>query len=395
MTILYINYWKLNDGLTLASTFPSLRVLCEMEKVDKIVFTTIERSGDFENTVLEELGGKVIHKPLFPLNIGPNILNKITDFVRFPQQLKAIAEEENIDLIIARGAPSGALALKLKKALDIPFYVESFEPHAQYMLEAGAWKAWDPRYIFEQKWEAEQKQIADGIVTVANKYADALVKLGVEKRRVYTIPCVVDSNQFAFSDDSRRATRKELSIPDKAMVGAYVGKFGGLYLDDEAFTLFAQCFKRFKDFHLLLLTAESKESIAQRAQKHGISMDKIKICFVQHAEVPQYLSASDFAFSLMIPSPSKAFCSPIKNGEYWANGLPIVCAEGLGDDSEIIKQEGGGALFHPDDSESMDKALDAIQKMIAQKNYRDHQVALAKKHRSPEIIREVYEKLFG
>ena len=61
------------------------------------------------------------------------MLNKINDFNYFPKQIIKYSHEKNINLIIARGAPSAVLAFKASKVLKIPFIVESYEPHADYM----------------------------------------------------------------------------------------------------------------------------------------------------------------------------------------------------------------------------------------------------------------------
>jgi hypothetical protein len=44
MTILYLAYWGVNDGLTSSTVFPHLEELCTFDKIDKIIFTTIERN---------------------------------------------------------------------------------------------------------------------------------------------------------------------------------------------------------------------------------------------------------------------------------------------------------------------------------------------------------------
>ena len=44
-SILFINYWGVEEGLTQATTLPSLNLLDQDPRVDKVVFCTIEREG--------------------------------------------------------------------------------------------------------------------------------------------------------------------------------------------------------------------------------------------------------------------------------------------------------------------------------------------------------------
>ena len=78
------------------------------------------------------------------------ILNKTKDFVEIPKLLEKIVLEYNINKVFARCSPAGALALKLHNKTKVPFIVESFEPHADYMLESKVWSMYDPKYYFQK-----------------------------------------------------------------------------------------------------------------------------------------------------------------------------------------------------------------------------------------------------
>ena len=121
------------------------------------------------------------------------------------------------------------------------------------------------------------------------------------------------------------------------------------------------------------------------------------VACVSHDEVPSYLSAADFAFALYRPSISKKYLSPIKNGEYWANGLPVILTEGIGDDSQIIDSEGGGVTFSLEGN-SLGKALERIEVIIKSGSREEVSKGIreiASRHRSFDIAREVYEKVYG
>ena len=157
MNILFIGYWSLNDGLTQSTILPHLKILARFPEIKKVIFTSIERNVIIDPHVFENK--IIVHKPIYSGNFPLNIINKIVDFIRFPNELVILCRVYKIDHIICRGAPAGSLGYLVYKRTGIPFSVESFEPHSGYMLESGTWKSWDPRYIMQKYWEGKQKNM--------------------------------------------------------------------------------------------------------------------------------------------------------------------------------------------------------------------------------------------
>jgi glycosyltransferase involved in cell wall biosynthesis len=394
--ILFLGYWSLHEPLTVATIFPHLRILQARPDVESICLVTIERGAEAKADLTLKLpfpNEKITFRPLVSEPSRFVLLNKTEDFVRFPKVLAALAAEHRSDFILARGAPAGALAYLVWQRTKLPFYVESFEPHAEYMREAGVWRSYDPRYLFQNHWENQQKKLAKGLMPVADNHKRLLVGEGVPAERIVTVPCSVDLNAFEFSAVQRHETRRELGIPATAPVGIYVGKFGGIYYDEEAFRVFAEAARQFgPEFRLIILTAHPAAEVTPKLQAAGLSLDHCIVKKVPHTQVPAHLSAADFAFVLSRPAPC---LSPIKVGEYWASGLPILLTENVGDDSDIIKKEGGGAVFNVTEPGSVAAGLQRIAAIMAQPGYRQQAVALARKYRSPERARDAYNHFFG
>lgn len=399
MRIIFLGYWGLHDGLTTSTVFPHLRLLQERADVEAIRLVTIERGTDAQAELKLELGFESSKISFEPLRSKPSrnvILNKIEDFTRFPQELMQQAQAFRPDFILARGSPAGALAYLVWRKTRLPFYVESFEPHADYMLESGVWRQYDPRYLFQRYWERRQKQLARGLMTVAENYRQQLITEGVPMQRIATVPCSVDTSQFAYSDIARQHVRERLGWVETAVVGVYVGKFGGIYYDEEAFSVFRAAADYFgTGFRLIILTPDSLHEVQAKLAAAGLAAGQVFVTKAAHQEVPDYLSAADFAFATIKPAPCRLFCSAIKIGEYWANGLPVLLPEGIGDDSDIIKQEGGGAIFHLDQPTSVPEALASVARQIAQPGYRQQVRHLAERHRSIELSRQAYVHFFG
>ena len=396
MRILFLGYWGLQDGLTVSTIFPHLRILQERPDVEAVRLVTIERGAEAQAELTFAPGfeaGKISFEPLRSRPGRNVILNKIEDFTRFPNELVKQVAEFRPDFMLARGTPAGSLAYLVWQKTKLPFYVESYEPHADYMLDSGVWGRYDPRYLFQRHWETKQKELALGLMPVAENYRQQLIREGVPAGRVVTVPCSVNADAFAFDAGARARVRQRLGWPAEAVVGVYVGKFGGIYYDEEAFEVFKMAAEYFGPaFRLLLLTPLPAGVVQNRLASVGLSPAQTYVAKVPFVEVPEFLSAADFAFGLHRPT---LFVSPIKHGEYWANGLPIFLSDGVGDDSEIIKKEGGGAIFNLDRPISVSEALGNVAQQMAQPGYRQRVRHLAERHRSIELSRQAYAYFFG
>jgi glycosyltransferase involved in cell wall biosynthesis len=396
MRILFLSYWGLEDPLTISTVFPHLQLLQQRPDVESILLVTIERNGKRPVFQPSFSADKLTYAPLVS-EPGRNVLvTKTDDFLRFPKQLVQLAAEHRSDFLLARGAPAGALAYLVWKQNKLPFYVESFEPHADYMLESGVWKSYDPRYLFQRHWERKQKQLASGLLPVAENYRQQLIREGVSADKIVTVPCSVNVASFGYDEANRQRVRQQLGFAPNAPVGIYVGKFGDIYYDAEAFDLFKAAADHFGPaFCLIILTPNVQSEVRAKLAKVGFSEAQVFVTKAPHADVPGYLSAADFAFAPIKPAPCRLFCSPIKVGEYWAAGLPVLLTEGVGDDSAIIRQEGGGAIFNFDQSDSVPDAIRYIAEHLQVPNYRQKAVALAQRHRSLDRARQAYTHFFS
>ncbi len=395
MKIFYITYWGVKDGLSVSTVYPNLSILSQMEKVESIDYFTVERDDNQQFKDALPPMPKLTHHPIQSKKILHHLITKILDWRRINQTILKQARKVKPDLVICRGAMSGPVGSLLYKKLAIPYVVESFEPHADYMLESKVWKEGGLKHSFQAKKEAKIKKTASALITVSHNYANYLIqKEQIAAKRIYTVPCFANTEKFGFNAEKRTEIQKKLNIAQKVTTAIYLGKFGGMYYDKEAFQLFKASYDYFKEqFFLILLCPQNKEEIEQKLKAVDFPLDHCWIGIVPHAQVPHYLSVADFAYNLHAPGPTRIALSPIKNGEYWANGLPILISDGIGDDSDIIKREGGGAIVDVHDNESVQKALSKIETIIRVDNHRDRIKELAIQHRNPVIGEEVYHKI--
>ena len=394
MRILYATYWGVNEGLSVATSQPNLRLLCAHEKVEKVDYVTIERNSKVIKpikTAFDEL--KVNWKPIYSKNYKIHFLNKINDIFLIRKFLLNLVKANNYDIIIFRGAIMAMFAYWVKKHTNAKVGLESYEPHAAYMLESGVWKASSLFYKAQLYYEKLIKQSADFLTTVTENYKQYLIdNEQVKKDKINVSPCWVQLDKFRFNPTQREKLRADLGWQN-ATVGIYVGKFGSIYYDEEAFDLFKAAFDFFPDFRLILLSPDDANSLKMKLERVKISIEKTFIKLATHEEIPSFLSAADFAFSPIKVAPVRRFCSPIKDGEYWACGLPIIIPDGVGDDSDIIKKEGGGAVIDIHNPQSVRNGLEIIAQTIKNENYREEIRTIAVQHRDKNWQEKAYQEL--
>ena len=266
--------------------------------------------------------------------------------------------------IYSEGFPGAIFGFCLSIVTRRPHIVHTFEPHTDYMVEAGVWKKNSWEAVLLRYFEKQVAKQASHIMTATNAMIDKLQKQGV-KAQLHRVPSCVDTTVFKYSENARVKIRKQLGIADQDKVIIYVGKFGGMYLDKEVIEFFSvvKCESK-NNFKFVILTTDDHQQIHDWLQEYGMKINDVHIDSVQKNEVPNYLSASDFGFVPVRQHPGKRFCSPIKDGEYWACGLPIIIYSGISDDFLLAKKNQIGIIVENTSVESHRKTAQEIDKWI-------------------------------
>jgi hypothetical protein len=324
------------EGLSAATVIPHVRILSQFPEVEEVFLITIERNAQPEDDFFE--GEPIKH---ISVRSSHRLSDKILDQSKAKRALRSILRDNEIDLMIARSVLAAWICEQTAKTFDLPYVVESFEPHTQYMIEDGIWNKGGVKSRLLQRSEDKQKHEALRIFTVTERYRQELIAEGVSSERVKSIPCTANPELFAFDPNRRRELRAKMELRDDVVVGVYTGKLGGIYLEDEALGLFLTIKNELKNrgrrFFLLVLSPDHL-AWSKKLVDFGMTEEDYSVDFVSQQKVADYCSAADFAFSLHRPRPSKIAISPIKNAEFWMSGLPVVIPEGIGDDSHAVVQ---------------------------------------------------------
>lgn len=395
VNIMFISYWSLNEPLTSSTILPYMEILEDNPNVSSIMLVTVEHDNKGIVPDMERLN-KLTHLPLMFSSYPAGPWSKAKFFLTAPKLLAKKVEELDIHIIDSKASIAGLLAHKVSKLTGKPYYVESFEPHSEYMRQSGNWNAWQPFYLYNKYYEKVQIKHANKIITVTHNYKNFLVKGGVDPERVIVVPSITQLDKFKPDAQLNAQWRAKLAIPEDAIVGIYVGKFGGMYLKDEAYELMRYAREKFGErYHQIVLTPQEPEHIIHQFLSRGFNRKQLTVQLAAHDDVPKFLACADFAFTPFNQMRVGAFLSPVKNGEYWAAGLPVILTDGISDDYWIIREAGlGGALYDVNEP-SMRAAVEEIAKQLEDPDRKMKIRNLAIKYRSIEIAREAYKDLFN
>lgn len=325
------------------------------------------------------------------------LIKKIYDFLVAFFLSAWIIVKHRVDIIYSEAFPGAIITHFLSRLFRRPHIVHSFEPHTEYMVEGGVWKknSWEAKLL--RHFEKEIAHKAYAIMTATGAMAERLRKDGV-KAKIIRVPSCVDTQHFTFLPKARQEVRKMLNIPDSECVIICIGKMGGMYWEAEIFRFFQACLLQDQRFRFLFYTPDDQNKISQYARQYSIPENKITSGFLKRDEVPQYLSAADFGLVPVHQYPSKRFCSPIKDGEYWACELPIVIPAGVSDDFEFVKEKCLGFVLDDTSDASFIKAAQAIiktwQDEVGNEEMRERCRKFVKADRDVAVYKEVYKKIF-
>lgn len=392
--ILVITYWSFDDALVQAYTLPYLRLIREvLPQGSTIHLVTLEKRA--APGVREVEPGLLVHAFRY-VPFGVRAFGMIADVLW--SCLKLIRGHA-IDTIHAWCTPAGMLGHILSLLTGRPLIIDSYEPHAEAMVENGTWSRRGLAFRLLFWSERAQSRRARVLIAAAEGMKDyAAMKYGVVNGPIHVKPACVDLERFSFSDRKDPVLLKELGLEGK-LVGVYAGKFGGIYLDQEVFALIRVARERWGErFHVLLLTSHTPAELSAYMDREGLPQEMFTVRFVPHAEVPRYMGLGDLAITPVRSVPTKRYCTPIKDGEYWALGLPVIITPDISDDSRIIAERGIGAVLTGLDDEHYKVALTRIDHLLQEHDRRalyDRIRPVAEEFRNYDRAKAIYQSIYG
>ncbi len=408
MNVLVITYWSYNEPLIQAYTLPYLRIMADLpnaevqvhlftlEKKDRpmSVADRAQQSHDADRYRMRHFSRRY-HR--FGLRAMIAWMVNLVVIWRY-------CRKHRIEVLHAFGSPAGTSAHFLSKIMGVPYIVDSYEPHAESMVENGSWQRSSLAYKLLMFFERLQTRHAKAVLATTEAMREYAAKTYKHVPRVLLPrPACVDTTLF---DASRvaRIHRHDIGFADEDVVCVYAGKLGGIYLKEAVFDFFHACTEHWGErFRVIMLSDSKPEEVNRLAEAAQLDPSMIYLRQVPHSEVVDYLALADFGINPVKPVPSKRYCTSIKDGEYWAMGLPVVIPANISDDSALIARERIGAVIESLSAEGYQAAIANLAKLL-DAMHADAAVAkqekarirqLAQTHRGMALAQEVYARIYG
>jgi hypothetical protein len=339
--ILVLTQWSYRDALVQTYTLP---YVAYMRQALPAAYRIYVLTSEQERIALKPADVEAINQEWAPQNMELIAHSykrfgwrKITQTAGELFGLLQLVRKKKIKVIHAFGTPAGSIAWALSKVTGAQLVIDSYEPHAEAMVENHTWTEDSMAYKLLHRMEKLQTQRASAfIATTEGMRQYAKDRFGVTVKQLYAKPACVDLDQFK-PGPKDPVLLKELGLEGK-IVCVYAGKLGGIYLKEEVFDFIKACYLHWNDrFRFLMLTNATKEEIAAEVKRTGLPENIVMAKFVSHSEIAAHLSLGDFGLNPVKPVPTKRYCTSIKDGEYWATGLPVVITRDISDDSGSLK----------------------------------------------------------
>jgi len=396
--VLILTYWSYPDALIQTYTLPYVRIIVKKLPAGSTVsLLTLEKDPQ----TLNRLSREKIQADLAAVGISwlpfpyrPFGLTAFFMWMGIGMRLCFTILTKRISILHCWCTPAGAVGYVLARLLRRKLVIDSYEPHAEAMVENGTWKADGLAFRLLFWLEKKQTRYAHFIISATAGMRDyALAKYQTKIIKFAVKPACVDFDMFTPAQPNE-SLRRQLKLHGK-IVCVYAGKFGGIYLADEVFQFAKRAADYWGDvFRFLILTNHTQAEISSYCLRADLPVEAVVSTFVSHQEVPLYLSLANFALTPVKPVPSKRYCTPIKDGEYWAMGLPVVIPAGVSDDADIIAANDIGAVLTQFSAADYDAAIGKIDRLLLDPAARKRTMDVARKYRCFEIAENAYTALY-
>jgi glycosyltransferase involved in cell wall biosynthesis len=222
------------------------------------------------------------------------------------------------------------------------------DAHSWDVREGPKWKAVLKRLIVPRIFA-----IADAVLAPSTATANYLRQMGVNERRIFLTPYVVENEFFARpADGSRFKLRRSWRVPDNAPVALCVAKLVPWKRPQDLLKAAAQV----EGLHVVLAGSGSlRPELEALATEKNMSGRVHFLGFVNQSQLPAIYAASDF---LVLPSEYEAFGVVVN--EAFASGRPAIVSNACGAAGDLVAGRGTGFVFPVGDLDALQKSLRAL-----------------------------------
>ncbi len=265
-------------------------------------------------------------------------------------------------VIHARGYPASLLASVMKKMKRTRFIFDMRDVYTLKGVEAGVFNENDLSFNIWHSLEKKMVNTADGIIVTSAPFRAYVRRIGNENSKTWLVPNSVNKNRFYPNEDIRGIVRKGLGVDER-----FVLLHSGTFSTERDIALAVRYFKKWKkhkkDSFFLVLTPNKRktDTISKVFTENQVSPDDFKILNPEPEEVPDLLRAGDVGLHLEGKALATEYCIAIKDGEYLATGLPVICTPYLKGITPLIEQYDCGMVVDPEQDASFEKEANFLR----------------------------------
>jgi glycosyltransferase involved in cell wall biosynthesis len=205
-----------------------------------------------------------------------------------------------------------------------------------------------------ERFELHLYRSASGVACVTRSFIENLGARGIAEEKCFFVPNGVEANTWVGGDGGRIRLRHGISKAET--VAAYIGTIGmahGVGTILEAASILAQEHNPIQ----FLVVGDGAELEAMRARvlKEGLP-NVIFTGLVPHAEVRDYMAATDIALVILRDTPLFRTVLPSKMFEAMGAGKPVVLGV-EGEARDVLNLSGGGTAVTPENARALAAAL--------------------------------------
>ena len=217
------------------------------------------------------------------------------------------------------------------------------------------------RYRLLKNAETKIIRNASKVLTRSHRAVFFLMRKNVKSEKKYVVVSNGRDKVFFHRDIKGRArVRNEFGLGKDSKLWIYSGTLGPQYMVEEMLLLFREYQCQNPNSQFLLLTKNSE-------YLHGkipeTMVGSIKIRAAEFKDLPAYLSAADVALCLRKEAPSLAGVAPIKLGEYFMMGLPVIASPGIGDCASVLTDKDFCYLYDPNNTERFKETYQWVESL--------------------------------
>lgn len=265
------------------------------------------------------------------------------------KMLVKIINEENFDIIHCHTPVGGVLARLAARRSRKKGTKVIYTAHGFHFYKGAPLKNWLLYYPAEKLCS----YFTDVLITI-NKEDHVLAQRKMKAKKIYYVPGVgIDLQKFSDVSVNKEEKRKELGVPDNAVLLLSVGELNE-NKNHETVIRSLTALNDPKIFYIIAGRGSKKKQLENVISELGL---KDNVCLIGYrSDVNELLAAADiFVF------PSHREGLPVALMEAMACGLPIACSRIRGN-TDLIDEEKGGFTFDPQSTESTANALNKLLK---------------------------------